>query len=376
MNTTMKLGGAAAAACAACCAVSVVPAVMAGTSLVAIGGATTVWGLGIAALAVPVTALYFLSRRKAAPGANFQSLMASGDDCGCGSACGAAATAGTDRLHPRGIRFQGAHREHPRSRAPLASACVAHAARPHSRFCAGCYRGGARSRTQGTELLRFPCLRSERERGRRATHHHRPRLGRRRRRRAVRSLRARTRRTQAHGGGRNDTNLTILLNACRLEHLRRLRGRGPRRDRRMLRFLGVAAARQIDPVAGARRPVARALCLAADAGAEPACRQGLCGLWRHLHRGVTALALDGRRSAPRYMGSRRWPCCDPCSSDHPLRTQRRLCVTLTPVSHVRAFETARLTLTPVSHARAFEDLARSITPEFTGKTSNACYIIA
>ena len=93
MNTTMKLGGAAAAACAACCAVSVVPAVMAGTSLVAIGGATTVWGLGIAALAVPVTALYFLSRRKAAPAANFQSLMASGGDCGCGSACGAAATA-------------------------------------------------------------------------------------------------------------------------------------------------------------------------------------------------------------------------------------------------------------------------------------------
>ena len=59
MNTTMKLGGAAAAACAACCAVSVVPAVMAGTSLVAIGGATTVWGLGIAALAVPVDRALF-----------------------------------------------------------------------------------------------------------------------------------------------------------------------------------------------------------------------------------------------------------------------------------------------------------------------------
>ena len=64
MNTTMKLGGAVAAACAACCAVSVVPALIAGTSLVAIGGAATVWGFGIAALAVPVTALYFLSRAR------------------------------------------------------------------------------------------------------------------------------------------------------------------------------------------------------------------------------------------------------------------------------------------------------------------------
>ena len=37
MNTTMKLAGAATAACVACCAVSIVPAVIAGTSLAAIG---------------------------------------------------------------------------------------------------------------------------------------------------------------------------------------------------------------------------------------------------------------------------------------------------------------------------------------------------
>ena len=205
MNTTMKLGGAAAAACAACCAVSVVPAVMAGTSLVAIGGAAAVWGLGIAALAVPVTALYFLSRRKAAPGANFQSLTASGDDCGCGSACGAAVTAEGRSPAPWG---------NPISRSEPRASAISRAVRfgmPRARrsaslsFCAGCYRGGARSRAQGTELLRFPCLRFEREHGRRPAHHHRPQLGRRRRRRAVRSLRARTRRTQAHGGGRNDT---------------------------------------------------------------------------------------------------------------------------------------------------------------------------
>ena len=50
---------------------------------------------------------------------------------------------------------------------------------------------------------------------------------------------------------------------------------------------------------------------------------------------------EGQR--PDSMGSRRWPCCDPRSGDHPVRTQR-------PPSAV--------TLTPVSHVRAFEDLAR------------------
>ena len=158
MNTTMKLGGAAAAACAACCAVSVVPAVMAGTSLVAIGGATAVWGLGIAALAVPVTALYFLSRRKAAPAANFQSLMASGDDCGCGSACGAAVTAGPIACTLGASDFK----ERTASIRDLARRSLRHASRTPLGLtldlCAGCYRGGARSRAQGTELLRFPCL--------------------------------------------------------------------------------------------------------------------------------------------------------------------------------------------------------------------------
>jgi hypothetical protein len=85
----MKLGGAAAAACAACCAVSIAPAVMAATTLAAIGGAAFAWGLGIAALALPVAGLYFLSRRKAVPGAKFQSLMAADDECGCGSPRGA-----------------------------------------------------------------------------------------------------------------------------------------------------------------------------------------------------------------------------------------------------------------------------------------------
>ncbi len=90
MNTTLKLAGAATAACAACCAVSVVPAIVAGTSLVAIGGAASTWGLWIAALAVPGVALYLFSRRKAAPSADFQTPMVVGS-CGCGPSCDTAA---------------------------------------------------------------------------------------------------------------------------------------------------------------------------------------------------------------------------------------------------------------------------------------------
>jgi hypothetical protein len=57
-----------------------------------IGGAASTWGFGVAALAVPVAALYVLSRRKdrpKRPDANFQTLMAS-ESCGCGTSCGSA----------------------------------------------------------------------------------------------------------------------------------------------------------------------------------------------------------------------------------------------------------------------------------------------
>lgn len=90
MNTILKLAGAATAACAACCAVSVVPASLAGTSLAAIGGAASTWGLWIVALGVPVVGIYLLSHRKAAPNADFQTLMAVGS-CGCGPSCDTAA---------------------------------------------------------------------------------------------------------------------------------------------------------------------------------------------------------------------------------------------------------------------------------------------
>jgi hypothetical protein len=76
MNTTMKLGGGVVAACAACCAVSVVPALLAGTSIVALGGAALAWGTGLLLLAVPVAGVYYLSRRQTA---------VSSAGCGCAS---------------------------------------------------------------------------------------------------------------------------------------------------------------------------------------------------------------------------------------------------------------------------------------------------
>lgn len=92
MNSTMKLAGGLTAACTACCAVSILPALLAGTSLAMIGGAVSTWGIGLAALAVPVAALYVLSRRKAGPAhpnPDFQTLIAS-ESCGCGQSCGSA----------------------------------------------------------------------------------------------------------------------------------------------------------------------------------------------------------------------------------------------------------------------------------------------
>lgn len=89
MKNTLKWAGAATAACAACCAVAVVPGALVGTSLAAIAGAACAWGLGLLALAVPVGGIYFLSRRKAAPAATFQALMAQ-DECGSPSCASAA----------------------------------------------------------------------------------------------------------------------------------------------------------------------------------------------------------------------------------------------------------------------------------------------
>ncbi len=88
MNSTMKLGGGLLAACAACCAVSIVPAVLAGTTI-AIGGAAWLWGGGAIALAIAaIGAIAYLVNRapKRRSGQPARELIASAQAQGCG--CG------------------------------------------------------------------------------------------------------------------------------------------------------------------------------------------------------------------------------------------------------------------------------------------------
>ncbi|CUX66969.1 exported hypothetical protein [Agrobacterium genomosp. 5 str. CFBP 6626] len=77
---------AALAACAACCAVSIVPAFLAGTCLVALGAGAATWGLPALLIAMPLAGAYFWARRSAGPDKGFKVLMAA-DGCGCGSTC-------------------------------------------------------------------------------------------------------------------------------------------------------------------------------------------------------------------------------------------------------------------------------------------------
>jgi len=91
MKSTWKIGGGLAAACAACCAVSIVPALVAGTSLAAIGG-TIAWELGLVVLAgLAVAGLYLILRRRPATTMNPARPEAAGsvasEGCGCGPSC-------------------------------------------------------------------------------------------------------------------------------------------------------------------------------------------------------------------------------------------------------------------------------------------------
>ena len=89
MNNALKMGGLAVAACAACCAVSIVPAVVAGTSIAAVGAATLwTWTPAVALLAVPIGTLYFLWRRKPRVADRGSLGLQQADACSCGGACG------------------------------------------------------------------------------------------------------------------------------------------------------------------------------------------------------------------------------------------------------------------------------------------------
>lgn len=89
MNSTIKLGAGVVAACAACCAVSILPAVLAGTGLAALGAAAFSWGgiaTAVAAIAVAGAAYFGLRVRPRAATAKplaIEVLRAQG--CGCGT---------------------------------------------------------------------------------------------------------------------------------------------------------------------------------------------------------------------------------------------------------------------------------------------------
>lgn len=83
MQTKTKLIG-AAAACGACCAVSILPAVLAGGGLAAIGGAAFAGDEIFVTVLVFVAAGAFLFWRKS------NAIQKAAEACRCGGTCGAA----------------------------------------------------------------------------------------------------------------------------------------------------------------------------------------------------------------------------------------------------------------------------------------------
>lgn len=71
-----------------------------------------------------------------------------------------------------------------------------------------------------------------------------------------------------------------------------VRLRSPGRDRGLFLLLGVAAARQVDAVAGTRNGGPCAVRVLADARRDQRGRAGVCRVWRRLHRRITPLAAD------------------------------------------------------------------------------------
>jgi hypothetical protein len=92
MKTTTKLGGGLLAACAVCCAAPILPAILTGTGLVAMGGAAWAWGGGLAVLAAAAVSgtVYIAQRRRslALSGTNAKNMIASArtQACCCGPA--------------------------------------------------------------------------------------------------------------------------------------------------------------------------------------------------------------------------------------------------------------------------------------------------
>jgi chaperone required for assembly of F1-ATPase len=92
---------------------------------------------------------------------------------------------------------------------------------------------------------------------------------------------------------------------CAHEEPADLRPGGHRRDRRLLRLLGLAEAGKVTAVGAAGRGQPGDLRRAADPHRQRRRRTGLRGLWRRLHPGLDGLDADGRGRQARPLGPRR-----------------------------------------------------------------------
>ncbi|MDX0701017.1 hypothetical protein GOD03_12305 [Sinorhizobium medicae] len=85
MKTGVKLGGAAVAACAVCCAAPAIPALVAGTSVLALGAAATYWSVAALAVAVPAATMLYFFRHRIFPSTAASAAVAE-SGCGCSPA--------------------------------------------------------------------------------------------------------------------------------------------------------------------------------------------------------------------------------------------------------------------------------------------------
>src|SRR5260370_40822232 len=93
-------------------------------------------------------------------------------------------------------------------------------------------------------------------------------------------------------------------------------------DRWLLCLLGLDAAWQTDLVAASGSCLAYRLCLLAHVGRNQCGGQGLCRIWRRLHRRLSVLAMGRRRYASRPMGHRRCRDLPDWCGRHYLRSAR------------------------------------------------------
>src|SRR5690606_20404195 len=110
--------------------------------------------------------------------------------------------------------------------------------------------------------------------------------------------------------------------------------------RGVLCLLGLAAERAVGLVAHSWHILPDGLRLVVDARSKRVCGTCLRGLWRHLHRRFTGLAMGCGGQSPGRLGSGWWVAGSCCRGGHPLRAKggvilRAGLCTMAPLSTLR-----------------------------------------